>query len=438
MEALCEVQAPPLHAGQDEVRRNPARHRILACGRRWGKTRLAAVLALERALAGGRAWWIGPTYPVASIGWRLLKALTAPLAPEKNETERSLTFSTGGEIWVKSADNPDSLRGEGLDLAIFDECAFIREEAWTQGIRPALTDREGSSIFISTPKGRNWFYRLWVHAGDDGDWARWHYPSASNPHLNPDEIERARAELPERVFQQEYEAMFLEDGAGVFRNVDACIHAGNGGPQDGRSYIVGVDLGKHQDFTVLAVMDTSNGQVPFVDRFGDIDWNIQKARIVETARRWNHANVLIDSTGIGDPILDDLQRQSLYVEGYRFTSGSKQQLIEKLMVSLEQQSIRIPPDPVLIEELKAFEYTTGRTGRVSYSAPPGMHDDTVIALALANWKYYPGIGEDMVTVRGGSHAVHTAARPGYGHRDGTVRDVVDRRKGHASKRLTWR
>jgi len=197
----------------------------LACGRRWGKTRLAAVIALEAALRGGRVWWIGPTYPVAAIGWRLLKKLTIPLNLNKNEAERRLEFPGGGEIWVKSADNPDSLRGEGLDLAIFDECAFIKEEAWIDSIRPALTDTQGNAVFISTPAGKNWFWKLWLRAQVDEDWQAWHYPSVSNPFLDPEEINQAKTELPDRTFRQEYLAEFIEHEGAVFRKIGQALYS---------------------------------------------------------------------------------------------------------------------------------------------------------------------------------------------------------------------
>lgn len=210
-EALeVELELPSLHPGQRIVRDSPARFRVLACGRRWGKTLLGVALCVEVAAKGGRAWWIAPTFPVASIGWRAIKHLVKQIPySEIREGERIATLPGGGTIQVRSSDNPDSLRGEGLDLAVFDECAFMVEEAWTEAIRPALADRQGKALFISTPQGRNWFYRLWAR-GQEGDpeWQSWQFPTSANPHIDPIEIEAARQSVIARVFAQEWEADF--------------------------------------------------------------------------------------------------------------------------------------------------------------------------------------------------------------------------------------
>ena len=109
-----------------------------------------------------------PTYPISLIGWRLLRHLAAH-EPGTNprEAEHRMEFPSGGVVEVKSAHNPESLRGAGLDLLVMDEAAYVREEAWTSSLRPALTDRRGKALFISTPRGRNMFYRLWKDGGGD-------------------------------------------------------------------------------------------------------------------------------------------------------------------------------------------------------------------------------------------------------------------------------
>ena len=139
------ITMPPLHAGQRSVRDINARFTVLACGRRWGKTRYGVTKCVEIAIGGGRVWWVAPTYGMAGVGWRLLKALlrNVPFATLK-EADRCITFPGGGEIWIKSADNPNNLRGEGLDYAILDECAFMQDSVFDEVIRPALSDRQGA------------------------------------------------------------------------------------------------------------------------------------------------------------------------------------------------------------------------------------------------------------------------------------------------------
>jgi hypothetical protein len=149
-------------------------------------------------------------------------------------------------------------------------------------------------------------------------------------------------------------------------------------------YVGGLDLARLTDFTVLTILDSDGRQV-FIDRYNLLDWAVQKQRIINDVNRYNAA-LLLDSTGIGDPIYDDLRRAGLNVDGYKFTSDSKGKLIEFLMLAFDQAKIAILDDPVQKNELGIYEYTIGRSGNVSYNAPDGYHDDTVIALALAWWK----------------------------------------------------
>ena len=152
------INAHP-HAGQLEVHQSPARFKVLGAGRRWGKTRLGVNECLDVAAHGGRAWWIAPSYKVSEVGWRAIRRMGAAMGAAISKADRTVTLHTGGQIGVRSADNPDSLRGEGLDFAVLDEVAFMKEEAWAEALRPALSGRKGGALFISTPKGRNWFWQ---------------------------------------------------------------------------------------------------------------------------------------------------------------------------------------------------------------------------------------------------------------------------------------
>ena len=210
----ARLRLPAFHPRQAEIACHPARFRVAACGRRFGKTRLGAAICVKTAADGGRAWWIAPTYKVSEVGWRLIKRLARQVpGADVKQAERLIFFPNGGEIQVRSADNPDSLRGEGLDFVVMDECAFIHEDAWQEAIRPALSDRKGRAMFISTPKGQNWFYRLWLRCLDptQDEWHGWQLPTAANPYIDPAEIEAARLGLPERIFRQEYLAEFLAE-----------------------------------------------------------------------------------------------------------------------------------------------------------------------------------------------------------------------------------
>ncbi len=401
------INLPRLHPGQAEVLQHPARFKVLACGRRWGKTSLGIVMAMTHALRGGRAWWVAPSYPMSLVGWRGLKALaprqavnpvgqTVELPTTIREGDRAIIYPGGGVVQVRSADNPDSLRGEGLDFVVLDECAFMRPEAWTEALRPALSDRQGGALFISTPRGLNWFHSLYQRAasGDNPDWAAWRYPTSENPMISPDEIEAARASLPSSVFEQEYLAAFIEDGGQVFRNVRECLWEPPTGPEPGRTYYMGVDWAQLEDFTVLTVIDDM-GRVVAIDRFNQIGWHHQYDRLRTMADAWGVITIMAEANAMG-VMLEQMQADGLPVVAFTTTSKSKAQAIQALALAFERGTIAIPADNTLLAELAAFQADMLPSGAWRYGAPSGMHDDMVMSLALAYWAVAMPAGAALV------------------------------------------
>ncbi len=213
---------PPLHTGQLEVAKDPARWKILCAGRRFGKTRLGVQMCMEVALRGGRAWWVAPTFSIARVGWRDIaasaKSFPKEIEPKVSLANMQIDLANGGSIAVRSADNPQRLRGEGLDFLVMDEAAFVKPEVWQEVLRPTLTERKGSALFISTPIGRdNWFYDLWETAEDGDNWARFRFATTDNPAIDPEEVESARTEVGSIVFAQEYLAEFVDAGQGMLK-----------------------------------------------------------------------------------------------------------------------------------------------------------------------------------------------------------------------------
>lgn len=348
---------------------------------------MACDLALQTGLEGKRAWWVAPTYPVAQVAWRELRYASRQIpGVDISESERRISYPTGGWVQVRSADNPDSLRGDGLDLVVIDEAAFVSEEAWSEALRPALADRRGKALIISTPKGRNWFWRAYQMGQDPsrGEWRSWQAPTSSNPHIARQELLDAKAGVPERVWRQEFLAEFLEDGGAVFRGVRAAAtarvltHA-----EPGRRYVLGVDWGKLEDFTVITVLDDESGEVVRVDRFNQIDYTVQKARVVAAAEKFNPTCVIVEKNSIGEPLIEDLRRAGLKITAFTTTSASKSLVIDALSLAFERGEVRIPNDPVLIAELEAFEMERLPGGSFRFAAPAGLHDDCVMSLAFA-------------------------------------------------------
>lgn len=381
---MLTIELPKLHDKQKEVMDHPARFKVLACGRRWGKSRLAALTTLMKAVQGGVAWWVAPSFPVASIGWRMIKSLARPI-PNKEVREKDLRIKIGnGSLQVKSADNTDSLRGEGLDFMVMDEAAFAREEAWVEALRPALADKKGSAMFCSTPYGANWFYNIFNLGNDEAitDWQSWKLPTYTNPFIEQSEIDAAKETMPEAKFRQEFLAEFMLGGNGVFRNYSECVKGKFEDPAPNGEYIMTVDLAKTVDFTVILVFCKHRRHLVHIERFQQVDWAVQQRKIHEIAMRYNYPFILMDSSGVGDPIVEQLQRTNLTVQGIKITRHNKRVMIEALIVALEKTHITFPAHPLIQHELDIYQATDSGIG-VTFSAPKGQHDDIVMAMAFA-------------------------------------------------------
>jgi phage terminase large subunit-like protein len=341
--------------------------------------------AFETAIKGGRAWWVAPSYKMGAVGWRPISRLGGDMpAVQVKYGERLVTMPSGGTVQVRSADDPDSLRGEGLDYCVMDECAFMNQRAWTEAIRPALSDRKGKALFISTPKGRNWFYRLHQRGLENQrDWQAFNYPTSANPHIAADEIELAKQDLPERIFAQEYEAAFLDDAGGVFRRVLNAVNDDTIDVTEER-LAIGCDWGRQNDATVFAVVGLESGQLIEIDRMTQTDYQTQVMRLQALHERYDkNADIIAETNSMGGPIVEALQNAGLPVIPFTTTNSSKAQIIDGLALAFERGDIRIPRDPILIGELQAFESKRLASGAIRYSAPDGLHDDCVMALALA-------------------------------------------------------
>ena len=388
------------HAGQLEVHKSAASRRVLACGVRWGKTLCAAMEAISGTLTPcdhGIGWVVAPTYDLSDkvfreivriAGERLRHRVVAIREAERRVIMRNLGGGVS-EVRAKSADNPTSLLGEGLDWLVVDEAARLHPRIWQGHLSQRLLDKRGWALLISTPTGKGWFYEAFRRGqSDDPEWASWNLPSWSNPHLDRDRIEAERALLPARVFAQEYGGEFIEGSGQVFRNVRECATGTWAEPKPEEVYVAGLDLAKVADFTVLTIMD-ADSRVVFLDRFHRIDWSQQVGRVYTACQRYNDARVLVDSTGAGEPVYESLLKADVRVAGYKFSSASKSALIDNLALMLEQRRIVLPrPDlaPELIDELEAFEYSVTDSGTVRTGAPGGQHDDCVVSLALAAWQ----------------------------------------------------
>jgi hypothetical protein len=372
---------------QQEIFQNTARFKIIACGRRFGKTVLSSFVVILGALQKPNQTFfiLSPNYAQTRILWRMIKR-TLPKQAIKRimEGELYIELHNGSMIFAKSGDNPDALRGEGLDGCVLDECAMLKPEVWNEAIRPALADKNGWAIFISTPKGKNWFYEIFLRGLDQNqnEFRSFQYPSWANPLLKSTEIDEMRKSMPEISFRQEVLAEFLDSGGAVFRGLDKVLTSKPEDPISGEFYLIGVDLGRHEDFTVIKVGKLSEHREVYRERFNQSDWDYIKERVRSVYNKYNKGCIIMDSTGYGDPIYEDLSKEGLNINGINMNVSTKPMLIENLQLMIENQQISLINDANLTLEFGAYTYTVLPSGNVRYEASQGFHDDEVVSTAL--------------------------------------------------------
>ncbi len=366
-----------LHPSQLTVYRNLARFNVLEIGRRWGKTTFGIQIGIETAIIARKCGWFAPSYKYLADPVRDFERALAPLISRHDRVEKRLELATGGSIDFWTLEDPDAGRSRFYDQIIVDEAGFVPGllDWWNNAARATLADRKGHALFLGTPKGTGDFHRLYLQAEGDtsGQWKAFRIGSISNPHMDPDEIEAARRSMPTEVFRQEFEGVPAEDGGNPF-GLDAirqCVAP----ISTAQPEVWGVDLAKSSDYTVAVGLDKA-GAVCRLERW-QAPWTVTREKL---ARMIGNVPAQIDSTGVGDPIVEDLARVCRHVEGFKFTSQTKQQLMEGLQIAIQTGEIRFP-DGWLRSELEAFGFRySGRT--VRYEATVG-HDDGVCALALA-------------------------------------------------------
>lgn len=366
------IELPRPHINQQKILDSTARFRVIMCGRRFGKSELSQIEIIKTALEGKSVAYITPTYKLAKV---FFEKLTQAVPFENNKSELKIYFANNGSVEFYTGERLDNLRGRKFHLVIIDEASFIPnlEEGWLNSIRPTLTDYEGKALFLSTPKGKNYFYSLFMNDGKDS-WQSFKFTTYDNPHIKSTEVDEAKFQLPEAVFNQEYLANPMDNAANPFGSVhiNNCIIP----ISTNTVAYYGIDLAKSYDWTVIIGLDV-NGNVAHFDRFQK-DWQQTKETILRIDKS---KPVMIDSTGVGDAITEDLQRHFNTMHGFKYTAPSKQQLMELLASSIHQKQVGFPVG-VIKDELDVFEYQYTATG-VRYNAPVGFHDDCVNALALA-------------------------------------------------------
>lgn len=386
---ILQYQRPNLYPKQTEAFFNDKRYSLCEASTKAGKTVGGMAWLVEMALhgkPGQNFWWVAPVYPQAKMAFtRIKRGLPADFI-RTHETDMWIELPSGARIVFRSGEKPDNLYGEDVYGCVIDEASRLREEAWF-AIRSTLTATRGKIRMIGNVKGRqNWFFRM-ARKAESGDPSMFYSKiicadAVAAGVISPAEVEDARRQLPEQVFKELYLAEPSDDGGNPFgmKSIAQCI-----GPMSTLAPIVwGFDLAKSVDWTVGIGLDKHHKVCRF-ERWQS-PWGETRTRIRNLV---GSTKAFIDSTGVGDPIVEDLKRLGGHenYEGFKFSSSSKQMIMEGLAASIQNKEITFP-EGIIKTELENFEYEYTRTG-VRYSAPQGMHDDCVCALALAVYNKNP-------------------------------------------------
>lgn len=400
-----------LHEGQYRVlkliRQTEAMYYTICTPRGWGKSFFAIQLMLNYALnnSNTQSMFVSLTYAQASKVFKeLVKGLKGSDIIEKNNaSENSIIFKNGSELYFKSIQQPDNLLGYHLDYLYLDEAARYKQEIFERVLRPFLNIKGKKCFLFSTPKGKNWFYNIFQKGKDRYEIRYESYTGSNteNPYANIEEINDARRTLPETIYEQEYEAKFIEDGGEVFTKIERAsqmtkFHE----PESDKIYYGGIDVGRAEDYTVLTIIDR-DGYVHHIERVNQQDWSLIASKIANILNKFKPRYTLVETNGVGDVFYSNLKKLYSRIDGWTTTNQSKQDIIEELILAFQDEKIKIPNKtlfPQLTEEINdfSFEYST-KTRKIVYAARTG-HDDCVMSLAMANHARVSGLTKGQYTI----------------------------------------
>ena len=392
-----------LYPKQRDALYGPERYRCIEASTKAGKTTAAMEWIKDMAWSplGGPGkvfWWVAPVYSQSLIPFRRMSLGLRHAGIETAGSRMEITCPNGSVIAFKSADKPENLFGEDVCALVIDEAGDCDEKVWPI-LRSTLTRTRGPVRLIGTVRGRRtWFYQMsrMAEAGARPNWGYSLITAADAVEagvFTQDDLDDARSQLPEDEFQQLYFGVPRADAGNPFgeSQVRSCILPES--EEVGVPVAFGVDLGKVNDFTAVIGLDR-NGYVASIHKWKGIDWVDTAVRIHGVVRG---VPSLVDSTGLGDPMLDLLREYSVNYEGYPINHRSRLTLLRGLQLAIQGQRLRWKNDGLgkeLTEELLSFGVEAQGTTGVKYVVPPGQHDDLAFAAALAQLAHSSFVGRD--------------------------------------------
>ena len=389
------------HLAQFEVHRSDARFIVAICGRRMGKSMLASK-EIEHVVTepDKRIWIVAPTYDLTNKVFRevwqtFVVGHKCIDVAKKSEYERYIRLKNGSEIIGKSADNPDSLIGEGVDYLVFDEAAKCKQSVWEKYLRPTLSDREGRALFITTPEGQNWVYRLFMRGKSIGhpDWASFHFPTSANPYIKPAEIKEAKDTLTDETFRQEYLAEFTTYAGKVYKNFDPAINVTDDMPAKFEKMFTAADYGFVNE-TAILVIGVDDGRFYVLDEVYKTGLNEGDTVLCYNELIRQYPQI---SKGYGDH--DQSKLSALRRAGHSVIRALKNSVADGIQTVSEQLKLMGDGRPRLfistrcknlIMEMESYRYAD-KKGRSNLKEEPlKLKDHAVDALRYGLYTYLKG------------------------------------------------
>jgi hypothetical protein len=364
---------------------------VVVTGRQFGKSLLGQNLLIYWLLQNSnqKGAWISPIYNQAKKVFQELADASNKIIESKNKADLTIKFMNGSTIQFLSAERPDSIRGFSFNYIIVDEAAFVKENAMTEAIFPTLTAIGKKCLMISTPKGRNWFYNVYLRgiSEDNDQYISFQGTSFDSPYIDDKFLKEQERSLPREIYRQEYFAEFSDASSDVFRGLEnVCILSSYETTNKTEKCYVGIDTGLSHDYSTISIQ-TESGRILYMEKRNGENITSIAEKFIQIINRFNVVGGYIETNGIGKAMYDLIKPKHRKIQGFTTTQDSKTTIVRSLIEDIEQMEVELPNrelNPDLFQELSIYTYKLGNTGKLSFTHPNGAHDDLVDCLMLSN------------------------------------------------------
>ena len=372
----------------DDILKKEDMFYTMVCGRQIGKTLLLINMLLYYGINKPKSvlLWVSPYYSMAvKVLSQIIDAIEfTPITKEANKSEKIITLINGTRIYFRSAEKPETIRGLAIDYCFIDEAQDVSDDAFNKAILPTLTAKGKKCLIAGTPKSKNWFYQ-YFHRGNEDNYNSYTAPSSISPYVSDDFLKEQQDSLPPSIYEQEFEAKWQEGDGEVFSNIDGVCILDKWLPTKDRTF-GGLDIGTKQDYSVLTIQDRG-GRVVHIWRERGLEYSQIVSKVVYLCKQYK-TDLYVEANSIGDVVYEMIRKGYKNVKPFITTNSSKENIVRRLISDIADMNLELP-SPALFEplykELQMFQYKYLPSGKITYQAMSGFHDDCVMSLAICNY-----------------------------------------------------